>query len=264
MDLRLTDRTALVTGASRGIGLAVVSTLVAEGVRVLAAARTITPELAATGALTMAVDLAGPDGSARVAERAAAEFGRLDILVNNVGGGDSGDDQTGGFLSFTDEQWLAAFELNFLAAVRTTRAALPALLAAGGGGAIVNISSLGARAPHTGPVTYTTAKAALTAFGKALAEEFGPQGVRVNTVSPGPVRTAMWTAADGYGAQLAARMGLSHEQLLDVLPGAAGMVTGRFVEPAEVATAVAYLASPLAAAVTGTDHLVDGGALKTV
>ncbi|MFI1382774.1 SDR family oxidoreductase [Embleya sp. NPDC020886] len=261
MDLRLNDKTALVTGASRGIGLAIVTTLRDEGVRVLAAARTITPELAATGAHTMAVDLARADGPIRLAERAAAEFGRLDVLVNNVGGGDAADnDQTGGFLSFTDEQWLASFELNLLAAVRTTRATLPALIEARG--AIVNISSLGARAPHHGPVPYTSTKAALTAFGKALAEEFGPQGVRVNTVSPGAVRTAMWEAPDGYGAQLAASMGLSHEQLLAALPGATGVLTGRFVEPAEVASTVAYLVSPLAGSVTGTDHLVDGGAHK--
>ncbi|MYS85459.1 SDR family oxidoreductase [Embleya scabrispora] len=261
MDLRLHDKTALVTGASRGIGLAIVSALVDEGVRVLAAARTITPELVATGARTMSVDLARPDGPIRLAERAAAEFGGLDILVNNVGGGDAvGNDQTGGFLSFTDEHWLTSFELNFLAAVRTTRATLPALIEAHG--AIVNISSIGARAPHGGPMPYTTAKAALTAFGKALAEEFGPRGVRVNTVSPGAVRTAIWEAPDGYGAQLAASMGLSHEQLLAALPGATGMVTGRFIEPAEVAGTVAYLVSPLAGSVTGTDHLVDGGALK--
>ncbi|WP_342456435.1 SDR family NAD(P)-dependent oxidoreductase [Streptomyces coeruleorubidus] len=130
-------------------------------------------------------------------------------------------------------------------------------------GALVNISSNGARMPHAGPVPYTTAKAALTAFGKALAEEFGPQGVRINTISPGPVRTAMWESPDGYGAELARSMGVTQEQLLTQIPTAMGMTTGRLLEPSEVATAVAYLASPLAASMSGTDLLIDGGSVKT-
>ncbi|MCX5205329.1 SDR family oxidoreductase [Streptomyces sp. NBC_00237] len=262
MDLQLTDKTAVVTGASRGIGLAVVSTLVREGVRVVAAARTITPELKATGAIGVPVDLSEPEGPARLVALAEAELGGLDLLVNNVGGGDTGDGQTGGFLSFTDQQWSDAFDLNFLASVRTTRAALPHLVTRRG--AIVTISSNGARTPHAGPVPYTTAKAALTAFGKALAEEFGPQGVRVNTVSPGPVRTDMWESPDGYGAELAKSMGLEQEQLLAALPAATGMLTGRLVRPEEVAALVAYLASPLAGSTTGADHIIDGGAIKTV
>ncbi|MCX4808817.1 SDR family oxidoreductase [Streptomyces sp. NBC_01214] len=262
MDLQLTDKAAVVTGASRGIGLAIVSALVSEGMRVVAAARTITPELKATGAIGVSVDLSKADGPARLVARAEAELGKLDLLVNNVGGGDAGEGQTGGFLTFTDQQWHDAFDLNFLASVRTTRAALPHL--ANSRGAIVNISSNGARTPHAGPITYTTAKAALTAFGKALAEEFGPQGVRVNTVSPGPVRTDMWEGPDGYGAELARSMGLEQEQLLERLPTAMGMVTGRLVNPREVAALVAYLASPLAGSTTGADHLIDGGAIKTV
>ncbi|MBO2465308.1 SDR family oxidoreductase [Actinomadura violacea] len=260
MDLRLTGKTAVVTGASKGIGLATVEALTAEGMRVVAASRTITPALKETGATTIAADLSAPGAPARLIETALAELGGIDVLVNNVGGGD-GDGTAGGFLAFDDAAWQTMYELNLFAAVRTTRAALPSLLERAG--AVVNVSSNAARVPHAGPVPYTTAKAALTAFGKALAEEFGPQGVRVNTVSPGATRTALWEDPDGYGAGLAASLGVTQEQLLAGLPGATGMVTGRLVEPAEVAALIAYLASPLAASTTGTDHLIDGGAVKT-
>ncbi|MET8687058.1 SDR family NAD(P)-dependent oxidoreductase [Streptomyces sp. NPDC004732] len=265
MDLQLTGKAALVTGASRGIGLATVSALLDEGMRVVAAARTITPELRATGATGVAVDLTTADGPARLVARATAELGGrggLDLLVNNVGGGDADAAWTGTFLTCTDEQWSDAFDVNFFASVRTTRAALPHLTAARG--AVVNVSSTSARTPHAGPITYSTAKAALTAFGKALAEELGPRGVRVNTVSPGPVRTAMWESPDGYGAQLAESLGVPHARLLDGLPDTAGMVTGRLVEPSEVAALIAYLGSPVAASVTGADHVIDGNSVKTV
>ncbi|WP_369215756.1 SDR family NAD(P)-dependent oxidoreductase [Streptomyces flavofungini] len=259
MDMHLNGRTALVTGASRGIGLSVVRALAAEGVRVVAAARRPTPELSAAGAVPVAVDLADPDGADRLVREAAAELGGIDILVNNVGGGDGG--LTGGFLGTTDAQWAEVVDLNFFAAVRVTRAALPALLTSRG--SIVNVSSTGARVPHSGPIAYTTAKAALTAFGKALADEFGPRGVRVNTVSPGPVRTAMWESETGYGAELAASLGISRGDLVAGLPAAMGMLVDRLIEPDEVASLVTYLASPLAAATTGADHLIDGGAVKT-
>lgn len=262
MELQLAGRTALVTGASRGIGLATVAALAAEGARVVGAARTITPELEQTGALAISADLATPDGPARLVEQALAELGgSLDVLVNNVGGGDS-QSAVHGFLAFHDRDWLSWLDLNFLAAVRITRAALPTLLRTRG--SVINISSNGARMPHAGPVPYTTAKAALTALGKALAEEFGPQGVRVNTISPGPVRTALWEAADGYGARLASASGVPHEQLLAGLPASMGLTTGRLIEPAEVASLVAYLASQHAASFSGADLLIDGGAVKTL
>ena len=261
MDLQLTGKTAVVTGASRGIGLATVSALIGEGMRVVGAARTITPELKESGAVPVAVDLSEPDGPARLIEQAVAAFGGLDVLVNNVGGGDS-TAQAAGVLELSDQQWIEMYELNFLSAVRASRAALPHLVERRG--ALVTLSSNGARVPHAGPIAYTTAKAALTAFGKALAEEFGPQGVRVNTVSPGPVRTALWEAPDSFAADLATKAGVTHEQLLAAVPASAGMLTGRFVEPAEVATLVAYLASPLSESILGADHVIDAGSIKTV
>jgi NAD(P)-dependent dehydrogenase (short-subunit alcohol dehydrogenase family) len=261
MDVQLAGKTALVTGASRGIGLAIVTALLEEGMRVVAGSRTAPPELAASGAIAVQLDLSTAEGPVQLVERALTELGEIDLLVNNVGGGDSDGGQTGGFATFDDEQWHRMFELNFFSAVRTTRAALPSLLRRKG--AIVNISSNGARMPHAGPMPYTTAKAALTAFGKALTEEVSPLGVRVNTISPGPVRTSMWESPEGYGADLARSMGVPHAQLLAQLPTGMGVTTGRFVEPAEVAALVAYLASPLAGSVTGADHVIDGGAIKT-
>ncbi|TDO49718.1 NAD(P)-dependent dehydrogenase (short-subunit alcohol dehydrogenase family) [Kribbella sp. VKM Ac-2571] len=259
MDLQLKDKTALVTGASRGIGLAAVEQLVAEGVRVVAVARTSTPELRDTGAFVVPADLATADGPEQAVTAALAEVGELDLLVNNVGGGDG--ELASGFLAVDDDVWRQLFEVNYFATVRTTRAALPSLIRQRG--AIVNVSSNAARVPSGGPAPYTTAKAALTALGKALAEEFGPQGVRVNTVSPGPVRTALWTDPDKYGGQLARTLGVSHDDLLAALPQQIGMLTGRLIEPAEVAALIVQLCSPLTASIVGADFLIDGGSVKT-
>ncbi len=110
---------------------------------------------------------------------------------------------------------------------------------------------------------YTTAKAALTAFSKALAEEFGSQGVRVNTVSPGAVGPRCGPHPDGYGGQLAAKLGVPQEQLLAALPQQSGMLTGRWIEPSEVGVLVVQLCSPLTASITGADYLIDAGSSKT-
>ncbi|MFD0476947.1 SDR family oxidoreductase [Nonomuraea thailandensis] len=158
--------------------------LTAEGVRVAAAARTTSPALEETGAVILTADLSTPEGPAEVIGRAAAELGGIDLLVNNVGGGDADATLVGGFLTVSDEAWHQVHELNLLSAVRAACAAMPDLLRRHG--TVINISSNSARLPSMGPIAYATAKAALTAFGKALAEEFGPQGVRVNTVSPEP------------------------------------------------------------------------------
>ncbi len=259
MDLRLAGKTAVVTGASRGIGLATVRALAAEGVRVVGAARTVTPGLVETGAVPVAVDLGTPEGNAELVERALAELGGIDLLVNNVGAGD--DVRIGGFLDADDEHWIRTFELNLFSAIRVTRAALPSLIERGG--AVVNVSSVNSRLPAAGPVAYSAAKAALTALGKSLAEEFGPRGVRVNTVSPGVVRTAIWEDPDGFGGKVAAASGMGHQELLDRVPEMFGITTGRITEPAEVAALITFLLSDVAGNITGADHIIDGGTVKT-
>ena len=262
MELALSHKTALVTGASRGIGLATARALAAEGVRVVGAARTITPELEAVASLSIAVDLSKPEGARRVVDTVLTETGGLDILVNNVGAGDTDQLKLGGFLDADDVQWRNLLDLNLFSAVWTSRAALPSLIERHG--AIINVSSINARVPSTGPVGYSEAKAALTAFSKRLAEEFGPQGVRVNTVSPGPVGTGLWRDPDGFGGKVAETFGATHADFLAALPTTFGVTSGRLLEPEEVAALITLLASPATTSILGADLVIDGGTVKTV
>ncbi len=258
MDLHLSGQTAIVTGASRGIGLAVTRGLVAEGVSVTAGARESSAELdelARTGTVqAVEVDLAEPGGPARLV---AAAGGRIDILVNNVG---SAPARPGGFGQITDQDWQASLTVNLMAAVRTTRAALPAMLAAGKG-AIVNVSSANAFLPDPAVMDYSAAKAALASFSKSLSKEVGPRGIRVNTVSPGPVATDLWLGEHGVAATVSGATGARPEEVQNQAAGQ--MVTGRFSRPEEVADMVLILASDRTANVTGADITIDGGLIPT-
>ncbi|ATL65950.1 oxidoreductase [Nocardia terpenica] len=262
MDLGLSGKTALVTGASRGIGLAVAQLLHEEGVRVVGAARTGSPELEKVTAATVSADLSTAAGADAAVETALAELGGLDILINNVGGGDVEKLSVGSVLDVTDEQWQQIFDLNLFSAVRTSRAALPSLIERRG--AIVNVSSINSRWPSPGTAAYSESKAALTLFGKRLSEEFGPQGVRTNTVSPGVVGTPLWRDPQRFGGKVAAAQGISHDQLMAALPEQFAVATGRISEPEEVAALIAFLVSAQAANINGSDFVIDGGTLKTV
>jgi NAD(P)-dependent dehydrogenase (short-subunit alcohol dehydrogenase family) len=258
--LNLDSRTAVVTGASRGIGLATVRALIDEGVRVVGAARTITPELTDTGAVAVSADLSTAHGVTTLFDRAHAELGGIDLLVNNVGGGDALD--PAGFLDTDDTQWARVFDINLFSTVRACRAALPSLIERRG--AIVNVSSINSRFPSVSPVAYAAAKGALATFGKSLAEQFGPRGVRVNTVSPGPVRTAVWEDPNGFGGKVAASVGADHATFMEQIPQSLGITTGRLTEPDEVASLIVFLLSDVAGNITGADYIIDGGMVKSL
>ncbi len=202
-----------------------------------------------------------PGSPAVLVERAVAEHGRVDVLVNNVGAVRLRLD---GFLGTGDEEFAWAMEMNFFVALRTTRAALPHMLEQGGG-AIVNIASVNAFfQPDAGTVDYGPAKAALVNLSKSLAQEFGPRGVRVNCISPGPVATDLWLGEGGVADTVARTAGIDADTAREqVVASIGGFATGRFTTPEEVATLAVLLASERTANVTGANYVIDGGLIKT-
>lgn len=261
MDLGLKGKNALVTGASKGIGLAITRALAAEGAHVVAGSRSGSSDLAdlvdAGQVHEVKVDLSTASGPEELVA-AARGHGTLDVLVNNVG---AVTPRLDGFLEVTDEQWLGTLNLTFLAAVRTTRAALPDMLAAGSG-TIVTTCSVNAFLPDPGVIDYCAAKAALANFSKSLSKEVGPRGIRVNTVSPGPVLTDLWLGDHGVAATVAGAQGGDPEAVADAQ--AAQSPTGRFTTPQEVADLVVLLAGERAGNVTGSDFVIDGGLVQTL
>ena len=259
MDLQLTDKVAVVTGASKGIGLAVTRTLAAEGATVVAGSRGVEPLSGLERVTPVEVDLMDPDGPARLVAAAVEAFGRIDILVNNVGGVHPRLD---GFLSLSDADFESSLQLNFFSALRATRAAV-ADMSTRGAGVIVNVASVNAfYEPDGAVIEYGAAKAALLNVAKSLSQELGPQGVRITSVSPGPVATDLWLGDDGVAAKLGRSTGAGADAIRD--SAVAGMPTGRFTTPEEVAAVVVFLASPRAGNVTGSSWVIDGGLLKTM
>lgn len=256
-DLDLTNRRALVTGGTKGIGAAVVEALRDAGARVLAAARSA-PAHAMEGTLFISADLTTAAGCASVAAAAVERLGGIDILVNVLGGSSA---HGGGFAALSDDEWQRELDWNLMPAVRLDRALLPAMIEQGSG-VIIHVTSIQHELPLPESTTaYAAAKAALSTYSKSLSKEVTPKGIRVVRVSPGWVETE---AAVALAQRLAEQAGTDYEGGKQIIMKALGGIPlGRPAKPREVADLIAFLASPRAGAITGTEYVIDGGTVPT-
>lgn len=254
--LDLSGRRALVSGGTRGLGVAVVDRLADAGARVIAVGRS-EPEDSRADQVIQA-DLTA-SGSPDLIAEAVREGGGLDIVVHVAGGSAT---PAGGHQAMTDAHWHAELSINLLSAVRVDRATTPILREAGRG-AIVHVASIQGRMPlHDSTLGYAAAIAALRAYSKGLANELGPHGIRVNTVSPGGIQSP---SANGLVRRIAATRDITEEEGWAVLMDSLGGIpNGRFSSPEEIADTIGFLVSEGAASIVGADIVVDGGNITTV
>jgi hypothetical protein len=256
-DLQLSGLRALVTGGTKGVGEAVVARLRDAGVKVLTTARS--PADGPANEMFVAADVTTAEGCAMIADAVRKRLGGVDIIVHVVGGSSA---PAGGFAVLGDDVWQRELSLNLLPAVRLDRALLPIMIEQGSG-VIVHVTSIQGQLPlPASTIAYAAAKAALSNYSKGLSKEVSPKGIRVVRVSPGWVETS---AAKALVGRLAAEAG-SDEQtarqgLMDSL---GGIPIGRPAKPKEVADLIAFLVSPRAASITGTEYVIDGGTVPTV
>jgi 3-oxoacyl-[acyl-carrier protein] reductase len=261
MDLGLRGKVVLVTGASRGIGRAIALAFAEEGARLMLASRTeetlaaAAKEVEARGgeARTCVSDVTDPGAAEALVAAARREYGRIDVLVNNAGGGLSK-----AFEAVSDKEWEGAMNLNFLSLVRMSRAVLPKMKEQGGG-RIINIAALSGRVPRLGQIASNAAKAAVINFTESLAAEVAPHGIRVNAVCPAAVLSDRWRERI---LRYANENGLTQEQAMAELAKAVPL--RRFGKNEEVASVVVFLASERSGFITGESIFVDGGMGKSV
>jgi NAD(P)-dependent dehydrogenase (short-subunit alcohol dehydrogenase family) len=256
-DLDLMDRRALVTGGTKGIGAAVVEALHDAGAKVIATARSA-PADAIEGVHYIVADLATAEGCATAAGSVLQQLRGIDVLVNVLGGSSA---PGGGFAALDDAEWSKELNQNLMPAVRLDRALLPAMIAQGSG-VIIHVTSIQRELPLPDSTTaYAAAKAALSTYSKSLSKEVTPKGVRVVRVSPGWVETE---ASVRLAERLAAQAGTDYEGGKQIImKGLGGIPLGRPARPREVADLIAFLASPRAASITGTEYVIDGGTIPT-
>jgi 3-oxoacyl-[acyl-carrier protein] reductase len=242
MDLGITGRTAVVTGASRGIGAATARMLEQEGVRVLAVSR------------SEGIDVTDPRAPERIVE--ALGGSAPDILVNNAG-----TSYARSLDELTDEDWAGQFELHVMASMRLMRAYAP-VMAERGWGRIVNVSSSAGKRPSLTNAAYSVTKAAQLSLSRVFADTWADRGVLVNAVAPGAVASSLWVGEGGLADQTAAVKGLTREEALEAQ--AAKIPLGRLATEDEIASVVVFLCSERASMVTGAAWAVDGGAVATI
>lgn len=254
-DLGLSGARVLVTGGTRGIGAAVVKTLLEAGAQVMTTARKV-PQPSPGNAHYIEADIMTPDGCARVADGVLALFGGVDVIVHVVGGSAS---PPGGFVALDDEAWFREISHNLMPAVRLDRALVPHMLEQKSG-VIIHVTSIQNRLPLPESTTaYAAAKAALSTYSKSLSKEVTPQGIRVMRVSPGWVETE---AAVALVDRLASQAGIDQEAGKQIVMDALGGIPlGRPAHPKEVADLIAFVASPRAGSLSGTEIVVDGGTI---
>jgi len=255
--LELEGKRALVTGGTKGVGQAVVAALREAGATVLTTARSRPENLPDAGHFLIA-DVSTAEGCAAVADAVRDRLGAIDIIAHVVGGSSS---PAGGFAVLDDQEWHKALDQNLFAAVRLDRALVPSMIEQGSG-VVIHVTSIQNRMPlPDATIAYAAAKAALSNYSKALSKEVSPKGVRVVRVSPGWVETE---AAVRLATRLAEQTGTDYEGGKQVIMnGLGGIPLGRPAKPEEVADLIAFLASPRAASITGTEYIIDGGTVPT-